>query len=225
VCRILERNEHVINTVFHPWLNHEDMAAAVVAKGSPLTNIWGFVDGTLIKICRPSEDQEEMYNGHKRFHGVKYQTVMCPNGMIAHIFGPYPGRRHDSSMYRESDLEDELVQVFDRNGRQMKIYGDLGYPLRDVLVVPFKGNNLCNLQKEFNLLMSKERITVEWGFAKITSIFAYLDFSKNQKIFLQPVGHYFRLAAILANCHTCLYGSQVALYFNLTPPTLNEYLY
>ena len=39
-----------------------------------------------------------MYNGHKRKDGLKYQLPTTPNGIIANLFGPVEGRRHDSSM-------------------------------------------------------------------------------------------------------------------------------
>ena len=38
------------------------------------------------------------------------------------------------------------------------------------------------------------------------------------------MGLYYPVANILTNCHTCLYGSQSSLYFNLAPPVLEDYL-
>lgn len=29
-----------------------------------------------------------MYNGHKRVHGLKFQSIALPNGLIGNIFGP-----------------------------------------------------------------------------------------------------------------------------------------
>ena len=37
-----------------------------------------------------------LYNGHKRVHAIKFQSVVAPNGLIANLFGPVEGRRHDS---------------------------------------------------------------------------------------------------------------------------------
>ena len=70
----------------------------------------------------------------------------------------------------------------------------------------------------------KVRVSVEWGFNKLISIFAFLDYKKNQKLYLQPVGKYYKVAALLINCHTCLYGSETTSYFGLQPPSLQEYL-
>ena len=29
-----------------------------------------------------------MYNGHKRVHAIKFQSVALPNGLIANLYGP-----------------------------------------------------------------------------------------------------------------------------------------
>ena len=29
-----------------------------------------------------------VYNGHKRVHSLKFQSVVVPNGLIAHLYGP-----------------------------------------------------------------------------------------------------------------------------------------
>lgn len=56
------------------------------------------------------------------------------------------------------------------------------------------------------------------NFGKIVQYFAYLDFKKNQKILLQPIGKYCLVGALLTNCHTCLYGSITSTFFDLQPP-------
>ena len=72
--------------------------------------------------------------------------------------------------------------------------------------------------------MSAVRVSVEWTFGKVIQQFAYLDFRKNQKVLLQPVGKYYMVGALLTNCHTCLYGSQTTTFFGVPPPTLEVYL-
>ena len=66
----------------------ESYAEAITAKGSPLTNCFGFIDGTVRPICRPSENQRMVYNGHKRVHALKFQAVALPNGIIGNMYGP-----------------------------------------------------------------------------------------------------------------------------------------
>ena len=70
------------NTLLNPPLL-KSYACAIDSKGSPLPNCFGLTDGTVRPICRPEQNQRIVYNGHKRVHDLKYQSVVLPNGMIA----------------------------------------------------------------------------------------------------------------------------------------------
>ena len=63
-------------------------ADAIGRKGAALENCLGFVDGTVRPISRPKEHQSTVYNGHKRVHALKFQSVTNPNGLIANWYGP-----------------------------------------------------------------------------------------------------------------------------------------
>ncbi len=215
---VTHRFSYLLNDVRQPWMDHELYAHKITEKGAVVNNIWGFVDGTLQHVCRPGEDQREYFLGHKRKHALKFQHIMLPNGLVAHSFGPFPGRRHDASLYGVSGVDAQLSQIFATDGQQLAIYGDQAYPRHPWLYTPFGGDNLTHEQQEFNSAMSPLRTAVEWGFAKLTTYFVFVNFYANLKIRLQPIGHYFQTATLLANCHTCCYGSEVATYFNLNPP-------
>ena len=152
------------------------------------------------------------------------QSVETPNGLIANLFGPVEGRRHDAFMLRISGLSDQLRQFNQPNGEPYVLYGDPAYGLSRNILAPFRGARLTAEQQEFNKSMSRVRISVEWGFGKICQYFAFLDFKKNQKVLLQPIGKYFLVASVLINCHTCLYGSLTSTYFGVDPPSLETYL-
>jgi len=47
-----------------------------------------FIDETVWPISRPGTGQRVVYNGHKMIHGLKFQSVTLPNGLIGNIFGP-----------------------------------------------------------------------------------------------------------------------------------------
>ena len=53
---------------------------------------------------------------------------------------------------------------------------------------PFKGANLTPAEQQFNKAMSQVSVSVEWLFDDIVNYFAFLDFKKNLKIGLSPVG-------------------------------------
>ncbi|ETL78087.1 hypothetical protein L917_21053 [Phytophthora nicotianae] len=76
-------------------------------------NIGSFTDGTVRGICRPQPRKngtgkmlphKSVYNGHKRKHGLKFQTLVTPDGLIVHLFGPCLGRNHDITMFDKSGL-------------------------------------------------------------------------------------------------------------------------
>ncbi|KAK4887199.1 hypothetical protein RN001_003470 [Aquatica leii] len=190
---------------------------AIHEAGCPLQNCWGFIDGTARLICRPSINQQNYYSGHRRTHYVKYQSVVCPDGLIINLKGAYEGRRHDAGIFKESGLYQELEEnvVFVGIGGIFVLYGDQAYE-HEI--------GLEQLHQDFNNHMKVLRVSVEWGFGKILQLFAFLDFKKNQKLLLQDVEAMYKVGVILTNCDTCLYGSETSAYFNVNPPALEEYL-
>ena len=81
--RILEWND----TILDPYLL-EGYSNAITAKGSPLENCFGFIDGTVRPISKPGENQRIVCNAHKRVHGIKFQSVALLNGLIGNMHGP-----------------------------------------------------------------------------------------------------------------------------------------
>ena len=151
--------------------------------------------------------------------------MVAPNGMICHLFGPLEGRGHDAFMLSVSGLLIKLQQKMTLpNGDVFVLYGDPAYPIGRHILAPFTGAHLSQAEQCFNADMSAVRTCVEWAYGKIIRYFAYLEFSKNLKVLLQPVAKLYKVAALLANSHTCLYGSQTGDFFNMHPPVLETYL-
>ena len=92
------------NQPFLSPANLQLYAQAISRKGSPLKNCFGFVDGTVRQISRPGDNQHLVYNGHKRVPALKFQAVVIPSGLVANLYGPIEGRRHDAGMLEESGL-------------------------------------------------------------------------------------------------------------------------
>ena len=228
------RYGHLLLDLDQPWLSPDNLrrlADSVHDKGAPLTNCWGFIDGTARPICRPTINQRAVFSGlpaenvcarcgHKRLHVIKFQSIMAPNGIIAHLFGPFEGSRHDAAMLAESNILDRMENTLGG----FYVYGDPAYPIRRSIIAPFRGANLSPDQDNFNYEMSKVRQCVEWGFGDIVRNFAFLDFRKNLKLYLQPVGKYYAVGALLTNCRACLRGNSTSGYFEMEPPKLEDYV-
>ncbi|XP_068742300.1 uncharacterized protein [Montipora capricornis] len=208
--RITRWNDALLNP---PAL--DTYARSVHAKGAALQNCFGFVDGTVRPIARPDEHQRMMYNGHKRVHAIKFQSVALPNGLIANLYGPVEGKRHDAGMLAESGLLHDLERhAFSTGGQPLCIYGDPAYPLRVHLQGPFQGAALTPQMEMFNGSMSSVRVSVEWLFGDILNYFKFLDFKKNLKVGLSNIGKTYVVCALMRNALTCLYGNQTSEFFN-----------
>ena len=196
-------------------------ADAIHNNGAALDNCWGFVDGTVHSICRPKEHQRAVYNGHKRVHASKFQTVVAPNGLIASLFGPVEGRRHGSCILAMSELLEQLEEhSFRPDGQLLCIYGDPVYLHRTHLQCPFAHRqHLTYEEQAFN-----QSISVEWVFGDIVKYFKFTDFKKSLMIGLSAVGKIYAVCALLRHSLTCLYGNSTSTFFGVQPPAFEEYL-
>jgi nuclease HARBI1 len=200
--------------------------------------IVGFIDGTVRPTCRPIDKpkgigrrthdlQRRVFSGHKRVHGLKYQGIVLPDGIIMDMAGPFPARRNDAYLLSKSEILPRMARAHRRaviNHILYTLFGDAAYVQgEDHLTSGVKGINLSEDDKRFNTEMSRVREAIEWAFDKIVQEFAFVDFKKNLKILLQPVATIYLVATILTNFHTCLYASQTSAYFGVIPPTLEEY--
>ena len=128
-------------------------------------------------------------------------------------------------MLKDSGLLDDL----ERNafspvtGEPMCIYGDPAYPLRLHLQQPFREAPLTAPMEHFNKSMSSVRTSVEWIFGDIVASFKFLDIKKNLKIGLSAVGKHYVVSALLRNALTCMYGNTTATFFDIEPPSLEQY--
>jgi len=132
---------------------------------------------------------------------------------------------NDTIMLEKSKIVRRLKAMNARLGTHFYLFGDCGYqPQRYLLTPKPKTARLQPWEKKFNRRMSKVRVSVEWMFGKVTNLWATVDFRKNLKLYKQPVGAIYLIAALLTNCHSCLYGNQAARYFDVPTPDLEDYL-
>ena len=169
--------------------------------------------------------QRATYSGHKRRNGIKFQSMSLPDGIIHHLFGPLESRRHDMTLFRDSQIESALQRSLMIDGRQFYIYGDSAYVLRPFLQIAFQGAALTEEQCQFNTEMNRLRTSVEWGFKDIKKYFTHVDFTRKNIISNTPVGLHYIIAGLLWNFRACLYSSQTSQFFDCKAPSLEEYLF
>ncbi|KAG2193789.1 hypothetical protein INT47_009931 [Mucor saturninus] len=197
--------------------NLQRFAEATERKGSCFAGVIGFVDGTLNGVARPSEYPEILYNGHVRYHGLKYQGIVTHDGITVSLSGPFAGAMHDQAVMVSSGIMDDLRKCLDpreTGGELYAIYGDPAYVESDILIKPFRtGAQMHRLDKEANYVMSKLRIIVEWEFGHVANLFAFLKCAL-----------FYKIATLMKNIHICVNGGQSSSYFGISPPTLEEYM-
>ena len=207
---IYETHHHRLESWYQPFLSPDQLhnyGLAVHQCGAPLQNC------SVRRIARPKYNQRVMYNGHKRVHAIKFQSIVLPNGIIANLSGPYEGKRHDSTMLYESGVLPNLRSAAFYNNEQLCVYGDPAYPLGVHLQGPFKDRKLTQQMQACNTGISEVRVAVEWMFGNITKFFSFVDFKRQMKINLSAVGKMFFICALLENARTCLYGNIVSYLF------------
>jgi hypothetical protein len=103
--------------------------------GSPFNNLIGIIDGNFLRCCRPggagnwvsTMDQQVIYNGKEKRHGLKFLAVVFPNGFVS-LFGPAPGNMHDSILLDESGWVAYLHGLeMSRTRRHFCLFGDSAF--------------------------------------------------------------------------------------------------
>eukprot|EP00171_Calliarthron_tuberculosum_P021462 IDg21462t1 len=133
----------------------------------------GFIDGTKIRMCRPSGPgtlQRSVYSGHKRMHCLVYQTITTPDGLIFHMYGPVEGRRPDCYKYCASNLNEWL---------------------RDTLLVAHPNALATPEQREYSTKMNAARTAVEWSYKDVKQSFASNDFARKLQVHKRPIAMLF----------------------------------
>ena len=214
VVRITTENAHLLKIrkcICDQYL--EQWKVAMQNAGSPLPNCWAFIDGTCKQVCRPKYYQRLLYNGHKRYHCLKYQGLIVPSGILIDLAGPFIGIRHDVRILGESDLRSRLNHCMDRSN---VIFGDPAYDLQDFFICPYEYTREQSPEAAFNQQMASVRVSVEWAFGRVIRLFTALAYGKQWQVLKQPVGKYYQVAVILTNVHCCIYGNQISDYFQDT---------
>ncbi|KAE9395878.1 hypothetical protein BT96DRAFT_958384 [Gymnopus androsaceus JB14] len=191
----------------------ERFASAIHAAGSPMTDIFAFIDATFEDTARPTDDQHVYYSGYSKTHAYNFQGVTTPDRIIALCHGPIEGQHADGALYAWS-------------GCELFIYADPAYGESAQIVSGLKKvQNLTQLEQQFNTHMAKLRMSVEWGFGKLAHNWAFLNYSQDLSVHKSPIARYFLVAVLLTNAHTCLHGSETSRYFGLAPLKLHEYFF
>jgi hypothetical protein len=203
-----------------------EMFCAAVQKKSGLSTCFGFIDGTVRPMCKPSVLQGSCYNGKDRQHALKYQGVTTPDGMFLQLAGPWPGARHDQYMVRESGILSYLQELPRRaDGAVYCIYADQGYSQDFGIETPYFDGAVNAAHEGFNQSMASSRISVEWAFGAIVQQWSSTAFTQAQQLLSnRKIAQVYIVAGVLCNLLNTLNRNNTSKYFDVPPPILEVYM-
>ena len=221
--------------------------------------IFGFLDCKIDETCRPGSGpmtdepgaerypdadvlQRSVYSGYLKRHGLKVLTVVLPNGIISHLYGPISARENDIGALNLSDLNRHLmalqpeITLARANGELVlyfSLFGDGFFPYLQCIThrhQPPRRGQLGDRQNAENNAMNSIRTSAEWPYETVTSLFHIMRSKHNKKFLLQDrllnevLHQQLRVVFFLYNCYVCLNGSKFGKFFATEPPSLNDYL-
>lgn len=183
IARIFLYMLHFVYVIARPLLhfdaqrlnldNIRRFAKAVHARrekdGLPLARhpaCFGFIDGTLRRNCRPVIYQKLVYSGHRRSHGLKFQAVVTPDGIIVDLSQSFTGRRNDAYLLKKSGLLSTLKTILRPAAGRFYLYGDAAYSGNEPYIV-CPGTFVRLGRHEIHADYSVNRVCVEWAFGRV----------------------------------------------------------
>ena len=173
--------------------------------------IWGFINGTSIDICRPTEEQSIFWSGYRKKHVIKFQTIVAPDGLIISCSGPYVSEAAGVRLVTVSKIEDRLRELFD-DGDELFLNGDAAYDHCFGMMTGFSEHltRTSGPARDFNNQMSSIRM----GIGRSKMLWPLNEWRLGSEEEMSPVGTYYRATVLLTNCHTCLRGgNQISAQF------------
>ena len=156
--------------------------------------------------------------------------ALFPDGMIV-IEGPNCGYLTDPMVWNTSSMREQMVAInATRHAlglRHLYFYADKIFR-SDLVVIAAYSPRWGVLQPwmiNYNNIMTKLRVSVEWAFGKVKYLFKKDSLQLANKLMAtEPTGD-FVLAAFFSNCRTCLqWDGPFRTTFGVVPPSLEDFL-
>jgi hypothetical protein len=202
--------------------------------------IFGFLDCTDMRTTRtgsgPQPDgsrrpnahelQLEFYSRYFRAHGLKFLSVLLPNGMVGAVFGAALAQ-NDNGVINLSGLVDYLMHLLEpmpAHNLYPSLFGDSITQLSPVTQSYATVDSPRNRVWKHRLSSARQSIELDYGL--LFNNFRIMIKEYDHRMF-QNGEHTFHLAIVcffLKNCYVCFNGSTTNTMFNSNPPSIAEYL-
>lgn len=116
-----------------PTPQESDKVKSDFYKVANFPGVLGLIDGTHIRIQRPSENENEYIN-RKFYPSVNVMAICDSSCIFLNVIAKWPGSTHDAFVWSQSSINAQF-----ENGRDDGfILGDSGYPCKPWLLTPFR---------------------------------------------------------------------------------------
>ncbi|XP_064105765.1 putative nuclease HARBI1 [Macrobrachium nipponense] len=167
-------------------IKHEFMTIA----GMP--GVIGCIDCTHIAIEMPSHPRPEVFRNRKGYFSFNVQAVCGPQLQLYNIVARWPGSAHDSNIFENSRLCQELEDGI----LPGHLLGDSGHPCREYLLTPLTAPHGRG-ENRYNASHIRTRNSVERAFGLLKRRFACLG--KKMRTSMRNTKHIIVAAAVLHN--------------------------
>jgi DDE superfamily endonuclease len=144
---------------FIKWPTRSEMAVSmeVFGRNNKIQKVIGtsigVIDVTHVSMSAPAS-QCLVYTNRKFFKSIILQAICNEKLLFLDCFAGYPSSVHDSRVFRNSDIYLDIerdVDSFFPHGE--KILGDMAYPVKNWLMVPYVDRgHLSDQQKHFSTI-------------------------------------------------------------------------
>ncbi|WCJ41186.1 PIF / Ping-Pong family of plant transposase [Euphorbia peplus] len=144
-----------------------------------LPNCCGAIDTTHIMMLLSSSDSSNnVWLDDEKNHSMVLQAIVDPEMRFLDIVTGWPGKMKDSALFQTSNFSKMCERGERLNGKKIElsggsseireyIIGDSGFPLLPYLIVPYNGNELSELETEFNKHHSATQMVAQRAFARL----------------------------------------------------------
>ena len=94
-----------------------------------------------------------------------------------------------------------------------------------MILIKDVGIYLTATERLFNESMKLPRLTVEWGFMRVTQLWPAFQRPAFLQVYRQPLGQMYAIAVLLTNLRTCMTGRNlISDFFSCAPPCPEVFL-
>ncbi|XP_032798550.2 protein ALP1-like [Daphnia magna] len=151
-------------------------AEAAFQKRSGFPGVVGALDGSHMTF-HPKKENMKSYQNRLQYCSFVLMAIVQADRQFSYTFVGSPGKNHDSFIWKQSSLQQQLQLNCDLHfdSRKYHLIGDSAFPLTKWCIVPYKrtdgGGQLSRSKKLFNYKLSSTRIVVEQAFGDLKNRF------------------------------------------------------